>query len=125
MHMIPAWIETANARQYTMGPNDPRGDAAAWLPDPPVRHLSRGEWVQWVVRAMLALTIFGAVFPSDLYLANALLGDPIPALRDPMVINSSVTFSVALAVPVLPLALLAIFLHIRSVARGQREESAG
>jgi hypothetical protein len=67
---------------------------------------------------MVALAIFGAVFPADLYLANALLGDPIHRLRDPMIVNASITFSVAFAVPVLPLALLATVLHFWHVGRG-------
>ena len=123
--MIPAQVETASVRHRTGERNEVLADAAAWLPEPPERHLSRGECVLWSVRATLALTIFGAIFPANLYLANALLGDPIRALRDPMVVNSSITFSVAFAVPVLPLALLATLLHLWYAARGRRERSAG
>lgn len=97
-------------------------DAAAWLPDPPQRNVVYAGRVQRMIHCILALAIFGTVIPADLYLANGFFGDPIHALRDPMVINSLVMISATLAVPVIPLALLAIVLHRQRMARVQRTE---
>lgn len=113
--MVRTWIDTANERQRVTRLNTPRADAA-WLPDPPVRTLPWIRRAQRIIRLILALTIIGMVIPSDLYLANWFFGDPIDAFRDPMVINSLINLTVALAVPVIPLALLALLLHIRCAA---------
>ncbi|GEM_PF-7012019 len=109
--MTSPWVDTANERHHTIG-----------RPDPPKRNGPPAGRAQLVIRLLLALTIFGAVIPSDLYLANWFFGGRIHALRDPMVINSLVNLSVALAVPVIPLALLAILPHIRRAPHRQRQD---
>jgi len=121
--MVRIWIDTANERQRATRLNTPRADAA-WLPDPPGQSLPWIRRAQRIIRLILALTIIGMVIPSDLYLANWFFGDPIHAFRDPMVINSLINLTVALAVPMIPLALLALLLHIRCAAIMRRQESA-
>ena len=104
-------------RIYVGAATHPRENTVAWLPDPP----DRAGHGQEVIQFILAMTIFGTVIPPDLYFVNWLFGDPFPALRDPMVINALVTISAVLAVPVIPLTLLALLAHRRHVARGGRE----
>lgn len=120
--MALIWGDSTKKQPDAWTPLDRQEDAGAWLPDPPQRNVAYARRVQGVIHCILALTIFGTVIPADLYLANGFFGDPIHALRDPMVINSLVTISAALAVPVIPLALLAIFLHRQRMARVQRTE---
>ncbi|MDQ6908294.1 MAG: hypothetical protein M3176_15840 [Chloroflexota bacterium] len=122
--MTPTWNDPTRERPYAGMPQDVRAHAAMWLPDPPERSISRADRAQVVILSILALTIFSLVIPSDLYLANWLFGDPISVLHNPMVISSLVTLSAILAVPVIPLALLAILLHLRHAAIGRRQGSA-
>jgi hypothetical protein len=78
-----------------------------------------------MIQFILAVTIFGTVIPSDLYFANWLFGSPIHALRDSMVINALVTISAVLAVPVIPLAFLALVVHCQQAAHGSRRSESG
>ncbi|MHB8648295.1 MAG: hypothetical protein ACYDAR_21145 [Thermomicrobiales bacterium] len=123
--MVRTRVDTASDRRSSVGRNDSREESAAYLPDPPGRYAWRAGRAQTIIRSLLVLTIFGTVLPSDLYLANGFFGDPIPALRDPMVINSLINLSVAFAVPVIPLALLAILPQIRHVPHARRQEPVG
>src|SRR5689334_2645970 len=116
--MPSIWNDSATERPHAGMPDDARAYVAAWLPALPERRVSRADRARGAIQFALALTIFGTVLPSDLYLANWVFGGPIPALRDPIVINSLVTLSVALAVPVIPLALLALLLHGRHAPDG-------
>ena len=119
--MAFTWDNQTNERGYIGAATHPQEDTVAWLPDPPERAGHRQEMIQFI----LAVTIFGTVIPSDLYFANWLFGGPLPALRDPMVINALVTISAVLAVPVIPLALLALLVHCRHAARGQSSLDIG
>jgi hypothetical protein len=108
--MMHTWNDTADERQYVRGATMLLDDEV--IP-PPTRR-------RWIIPALLALAIFGAVLPTDLYLANAFMGDPIPVLRNPMTINLLLDVSVAFAVPVIPLALLALLSHLRFGGQGNR-----
>lgn len=115
------WDEQTITRGYRGAATDLHEDTIARLPDPP----QRAGHGQGVLQFILALTIFGTVIPSDLYFANWLFGGPIHALRDPMVINALVTVSAVLAVPVIPLAFLALLVHCRQAAHGSRRSAIG
>lgn len=123
--MVLPWDESARERPYAGTPQNVRAHAAMWLPDPQGRRAPRADRAQAVIQFTLALMTFGMVIPSDLILANWFFGAPIPALRDPMVINAFVSLAVALAIPVIPLTLLAILLHFLDTAIGRRQRTAG
>ena len=119
--MARTWDDQTSERAYIGTAMQPRDDTAMCLPDPPERAAHGYAVIQFI----LAVLIFGTVIPPDLYFANWLLGGRIHALGDPMVINSLITLSAVLAVPVIPLMLLALLVHRRQVAHAQRRKSVG
>jgi hypothetical protein len=119
--MARTWNDQMSERAFIGTAMPPCDDTVMCFPDPP----ERANHDYGVIQFILAVLIFGTVIPPDLYFANWLLGRRIHALGDPMVINSLVTLSAVLAVPVIPLMLLALLVHRRQAARGERNLSIG